>query len=42
MDRGKIIERGTHQELLAIDGLYASLYRTQFQREKQHFQEFSP
>jgi subfamily B ATP-binding cassette protein MsbA len=30
MDRGNIIERGTHAELLAMDGQYASLYRLQF------------
>src|SRR5512142_925847 len=34
MDRGEIIERGTHQELLARGGLYAHLYQTQFSREK--------
>lgn len=34
MDRGKIVERGTHDELLAFNGLYAQLYETQFKREK--------
>lgn len=30
MDRGRIVERGTHAELLAMNGLYAQLYETQF------------
>jgi len=32
MDRGRIVERGTHAELLAAKGLYAHLYETQFRR----------
>jgi ATP-binding cassette subfamily B protein len=35
MDRGQIVERGNHDELLAQSGLYASLYETQFSRERQ-------
>ncbi|HWQ45863.1 MAG TPA: ABC transporter ATP-binding protein [Longilinea sp.] len=30
MDRGKIVESGTHASLLAQGGLYANLYQTQF------------
>jgi ATP-binding cassette subfamily B protein len=30
VDAGRITERGTHEELLAADGLYADLYHTQF------------
>jgi ATP-binding cassette, subfamily B, bacterial len=30
LDRGQVVERGTHPELLAQGGLYASLYELQF------------
>jgi ATP-binding cassette subfamily B protein len=30
VDGGRIVERGRHHELLAANGLYADLYRTQF------------
>ncbi len=32
LDRGRIVERGTHSELLELGGLYAHLYETQFSR----------
>jgi ATP-binding cassette subfamily B protein len=32
MNHGSIIEKGTHQELLAKDGFYADLYNSQFTR----------
>jgi ATP-binding cassette subfamily B protein len=33
LDRGKIVARGTHEELLAAGGLYGELYRTQLDTE---------
>mgnify|MGYP001765445182 CR=1 FL=1 len=34
VDEGRIVESGTHEQLLARDGLYADLYRTQYFRER--------
>jgi ATP-binding cassette subfamily B protein len=33
LDEGRLVEQGTHAELLARGGLYASLYHTQFRGE---------
>ncbi|MGA2502703.1 MAG: ABC transporter ATP-binding protein [Anaerolineales bacterium] len=33
MDRGKIVERGKHEQLLTVEGVYRQLYETQFNRE---------
>jgi len=35
MDRGQIIEQGTHDELLTENGLYANLYETQFSQQQE-------
>ena len=35
MDRGRLVERGTHAELLAKGDLYANLYETQFRSERE-------
>ena len=31
MDQGRVAEEGRHEDLVAKDGLYAQLYRMQFQ-----------
>ncbi|NGM88894.1 lipid A export permease/ATP-binding protein MsbA [Parapusillimonas sp. SGNA-6] len=33
LDAGRIVEQGRHDELLELNGLYASLYRMQFQED---------
>jgi subfamily B ATP-binding cassette protein MsbA len=33
LDRGRIVEEGTHAELLALGGLYARLYQRQFRED---------
>jgi len=34
MDWGRIVEKGTHDELIAMGGLYSQLYETQFRGER--------
>jgi len=34
LDHGRIVEEGTHADLLSADGLYARLYRRQFRSEE--------
>jgi len=32
VDKGEIVERGTHDELMELGGLYARLYNEQFSK----------
>ena len=34
MDQGRVVDQGTHDELLARGGVYADLYKLQFRQEK--------
>ena len=34
MEEGRIVEQGTHTDLLARAGTYAQLYNTQFSRQE--------
>ena len=36
LDQGQLVESGTHEELIAQDGLYTSLYETQFRGEREN------
>ena len=33
LDQGRVVETGTHKQLLAQNGIYAMLYNTQFKKE---------
>ena len=41
MDTGRIVETGSHTDLLSLNGLYAELYRTQFHTKTQHIDDLS-
>ena len=42
LDRGKIVEQGTHAQLLVENGLYARLYETQFSEQREVLAERRP
>ncbi|XSG75891.1 ABC transporter ATP-binding protein [Herpetosiphon llansteffanensis] len=39
VDQGRVLERGTHSELLAQAGLYAQLYHTQFKEREEYLEQ---
>lgn len=39
LDKGEIVERGTHAELLEKNGLYADIYRLQLADQEQRRRE---
>ena len=38
IDNGRVVEQGPHQQLMALNGLYATLYETQFKAPDRHGQ----
>ena len=36
LNKGNIVERGTHEELVEKDGLYAKMYQSQMREEYTH------
>jgi ATP-binding cassette subfamily B protein len=34
VNEGQAVEQGTHEELMKIDGLYSTFYKTQFREEE--------
>ena len=41
LDHGRIVERGTHKELLQIDGLYRQIYELQLRDRSQFYDDLS-